>query len=187
MTDATPAPPPPGYRDVSIPMSQIGLPALLGMFPLIGLPLIPYWLLHGWDAFWAGAFGDGLLLIVGFIGGIILHEAVHAIGWKYAGGLGWNEFKFGIDLKSLSPYCHARAPMSARAYRIGALLPSLVTGVLPVAVGTALANPTLAFVGAVLFSAAIGDFMILWIIRNVRQDALLLDHPTQAGCYVQDV
>jgi uncharacterized membrane protein (DUF4010 family) len=188
MTDTTAAPlPPPGYRDVSIPLTDITAKATLAMIPLIVLPLVPYWLIYGWDAFWSNAFNDSWLFFIGaLIIGIIAHEGVHAIGWKFAGGLSWSDLSFGIDKKTLSPYCHAKAPMKTSAYRLGAVLPSLVTGLLPILIGTAIAHAPLTFVGAVLFSAAVGDFLILWIIRDVHPDALVLDHPKNAGCYVKD-
>jgi hypothetical protein len=178
--------PPTGYRDISIPLTDITLKATLGTIPLIVLPLVPYWLIYGWDAFWSNAFKGGwLFFLLALVIGIVAHEGVHAIGWKFAGNLAWSELTFGIDKKTLSPYCHAKAPMKASAYRLGAVLPSIVTGLLPVLIGTAVANAPLTFVGVVLFSAAVGDFLILWIIRNVHPDALLLDHPTNAGCYVK--
>jgi uncharacterized membrane protein YeaQ/YmgE (transglycosylase-associated protein family) len=181
--------PPPGYRDVSIPLEAITLRALVWMIPLIAVPLIPYWLIHGWDAFWSGAFEgvNGLWFVGGMVIGIIAHEVVHAVGWKFASGLPWRAFSFGIDRSTASPYCHADAPMPASAYRFGALLPSVITGILPVVIATAIASPTLALIGAVLFSAAVGDFIVVWVIRAVRPDARVLDHPTNAGCYVEEI
>jgi len=32
--------------------------------------------------------------------------------------------------------------------------------------------------------AASGDFLILWLIRNIKPNTHVEDHPTNAGCYV---
>jgi hypothetical protein len=181
------APPPPGYRDVSIPLTQIATNGLLLSLLLLILPLLPYWLLYGFSPFWEAVFAAdwlglfGLMLLL-----IVAHEGVHAIGWKFAGGLAWSQLKFGIMWKTLSPYCHAQAPMTAAAYRIGALLPLVITGILPWLIGLLRADAGLTFIGAVMISAAIGDLMVVWIIRRVNPAALVLDHPANAGCYVSE-
>jgi hypothetical protein len=33
-------------------------------------------------------------------------------------------------------------------------------------------------------SAAGGDWLVLWLIHNLRSGQWVEDHPTQAGCYV---
>ncbi|MBE0690578.1 MAG: DUF3267 domain-containing protein [Anaerolineae bacterium] len=116
--------------------------------------------------------------------GIVLHEGIHALGWKFFGNLRWRDLRFGVDRKTLSPYCHARVPMSARAYRIGALLPGILTGLLPTVAGIVLEHAFLTAIGAVLLSAAIGDLIVLWVLRTIPPDAHVLDHPSNAGCYV---
>lgn len=186
-TTETPSLPPPGYRDVSVPLTQIassGLGLSIGLFVL---PLLPYWALYGFGPFWGEVFGANWLLLLGLtLVLIVAHEAVHAIGWKFAGQLDWSQLTFGFAWKTLSPYCHSKAPMTAQAYRIGALLPLILTGILPWVIGLVRADAALTFISAIMISAAIGDLMVVWIIRQVQPTALVLDHPSNAGCYVQD-
>jgi hypothetical protein len=40
------------------------------------------------------------------------------------------------------------------------------------------------FFGFLYTTAAGGDFLILWIIRNVKPNTLVEDHPSNAGCYI---
>jgi len=115
---------------------------------------------------------------------IVVHEGIHAIAWKYASGLPWSQFKFGIDKKSLSPYCHAEALMDIQAYRIGGAAPLVVVGIVPFILALFNADSLLALLSAVMISSAVGDIFVLWTLRNVPDGALCLDHPTQAGCIV---
>ena len=43
---------------------------------------------------------------------------------------------------------------------------------------------TLLALGIVFIVSAAGDIMIVWAIRKDPSDALVYDHPSEAGCYV---
>ena len=112
---------------------------------------------------------------------MLLHEAVHAIFWKISSGLAWSQFTFGFKWEALAPYCHAQAPMPLMPYRIGALAPVIVTGILPWLFALLNGSAPLALLSAVLISAAIGDFYVLWLLRDVPAGADVRDHPEKAG------
>lgn len=122
------------------------------------------------------------LLIAGFVILIVAHEGLHAAIWKAAGGLRWSDFRFGVQLSTLTPYAHAKVPMTARAYRLGAIAPALVQGVLPWSLGIIFVSPALALIGSLMMVAAAGDLLILWLIRRVSPADLVADHPTNFGC-----
>ena len=63
-------------------------------------------------------------------------------------------------------------------------MPGLVLGILPATAGLLLGSGGLLVFGIVFTAAAGGDFLILWMIRNVPSNSLVEDHPTRAGCYV---
>lgn len=165
--------------DKSVPMQN--LPMWVWIFSLValGVPLIPL-------LFTGLSFTETISwwLLPLFILFIIFHEAVHAIAWKYASGLAWSDFKFGVQWKTFTPYCHAKEPMPIRAYRIGAVAPGIVTGLLPYIVALIIGSPGLLFVAAALISGAAGDAYILWLLRDVPDDALVKDHDTNAGAWV---
>ena len=64
-------------------------------------------------------------------------------------------------------------------------LPGLVLGVLPTAVSWLLGSGALVLFGSLMLITALGDLMILWLIRDVPAGRLVLDHPSEAGCLVQ--
>jgi len=189
MTTATTQPehtPPEGYEDVSIPLTRIVREATILSIVMLSVPLLIYILIHGWSAFWASAFEyDLLIALFVFVALIVIHELIHAVGWKVFGNLRWQDLTFGIDRKTLSPYCHAKVPMRANAYRIGAALPGILTGIAPAIISIVQANAPLMLLSAVMISAAVGDLLVLWVIRDVPGDALVKDHPSNAGCYVK--
>ena len=115
---------------------------------------------------------------------VIIHELLHALAWKLAGGLAFRDFKFGIAWKTLSPYCHATKPMPISAYCVGVVVPGIVLGILPVVIATIIGDGVLAILGALLTAGAVGDVYVLWLLRNVKGNAQVIDHPTRAGCIV---
>jgi hypothetical protein len=129
--------------------------------------------------------GLGLLLL-GFVGGIVAHEFFHAVGWITAGRLSWSDIKFGFKVEALTPYAHSKVPMPANAYRLGILLPGIVTGLLPGVVGIALGSYSLTALGAILLGSAGGDLLALWAMRFVPGSAVVRDHPSLVGCEVVD-
>jgi len=171
-------------RDLSVPLEDI-IPRVTGLSLLVMvLPVVLYWAIWGYERLMDN------FNVWTFIGLLVLftlwHEGFHAIGWKYWGGLRWRDLKFGVAWYALTPYCHAKAPMRADAYRFGALLPGIMTGLLPYGIALALGNGIMAIVGAVMLSGAVGDAYVLWVLRELPPDALVLDHPSNAGCIVVD-
>lgn len=176
-------PPPPGYRDVSIPMSALTRPGIAIGAVLALLVLVPFWLLHGFKGWLEMSPLTGLALAAALL---IAHELLHALAWMVAGRFRWEQISFGFDRASLNPYTHIAAPMTARAYRIGAAAPGLVTGALPALAAWAFGNGPLSMIGAFMSVGAVGDLIVLWVIRRVPGDTLVLDHPTRAGCWVKE-
>lgn len=164
--------------DLSVPIHKLPLWVWVLSFILFLLPLLLYRLIYSVDL---SAFFN-LWTLPALVVLIVTHELIHAAAWKFASGLHWSHFKFGIDRRTLSPFCHAKAPMGVTAYRIGAGAPLLIVGIIPYIAALVVASPWLAGLMAMMISAAVGDIFVLWTLRNLPDDALVLDHPSQAGC-----
>jgi hypothetical protein len=123
----------------------------------------------------------GLLI---FLGGICIHELLHMLAWKFSSGKPFSAFKFGIDPKSLSPYAHCTESMAVGPYRLGGAAPGILVGILPYLIGLIAGDLIWALWGYLFTLAASGDWIVLWLLRNVPQHALVEDHPTRAGCTV---
>jgi hypothetical protein len=161
---------------------------------LIAIPLfvvallivfVPFIVLYGSAELSAGIdalLGSFFVAMGVFVLSIVIHEALHGIGWMLFGGIPLNEMKFGVQ--SLTPYAHSKQAMPARGYRIGAALPGVVLGVLPAIFGVLTGNGLVAFYGAMMLGTAGGDALILWMLRDLDPQTLVQDHPSEAGAQV---
>ena len=169
-------------RDLSVSMERANIIVLFIGIPVVILQFILFDQLHPSPAE-TGEWNFLLLLLV-IIMGVILHEMVHGVTWAIAGRKPWTSIKFGFQAKTLTPYCHITEPLEINAYRIGAVMPGLVVGVLPYIYSLMSGNMNWLWFSLVHTSAAGGDWLVLWLIRHVKAGSLVEDHPSQAGCYV---
>jgi hypothetical protein len=187
--ESTPESPtlPEGYnpaklRDVSIPLEAVAQQITVLSIVLTVAPLVIHALLWGVNTeFQSEAYLFGFVLTFVLI---VLHELCHAIGWIIFARVPASHISFGFAWKTLSPYAHAKTPMRADGYRGGVVLPGILTGLLPTLAGILTGQAWLTVPGAVLLSGALGDALVWWVIRDVPGDALVIDHPKNAGCYV---
>jgi len=119
-----------------------------------------------------------------FFAGILVHEWLHAVGFRLAGKVPAESIRYGFNWKGLAPYAHCQAPMRAKAYRLGVILPGLILGVCPAIAGLATGIWWLAVWGALMLLSAGGDMAVLLAVRHVPGTALIQDHPTMVGCHV---
>lgn len=179
-------------RDLSVSMAKANLYTLVISLPptmLLATVYLGAWGIGAFD----GVFGwmysglpNFLAVLAVFVLGVVAHEGIHGLSWAYFAGKPLRSIEFGFQARTLTPYAHCKEPMEARAYRLGAAMPGLLLGLLPAAVGLATGSAgTMAF-GLFFTFAAGGDFLVLWLIRDVEGDALVEDHPTNAGCFVHD-
>ncbi|MEJ2749206.1 MAG: DUF3267 domain-containing protein, partial [Anaerolineae bacterium] len=141
----------------------------------------PYWLVGGRFTEWAARPWPILLALVG---GILVHELLHAVGFVWVGKAPVTAVKLGFSWKGLAPYAHCRVPMRASAYRLAIILPGLVLGILPGMWGIVQRSLPLVLWGILMIVAAGGDLAVLLAIRHVPGAAWVRDHPTKAGCQV---
>lgn len=121
-----------------------------------------------------------------FVAGIAAHELIHGLSWKLAAGLPFEKIKFGFQVKTLTPYAHCMVPVAKSAYVIGTLMPVIVLGFIPFFISLATGNGWILIIGILFTFAAVGDFLIVWLIRSVPWNKLVEDHPENAGCFVYD-
>lgn len=179
---------PPGYQvayDATISMVWANIIALLLLPAAFLLFLLPFGLLWGsrQPSVTVDLLDIGTMLLALLVG-VVAHELLHAVGFVYAGKVPWSAVKFGFSWKGLAPYAHCSQPMTAAAYRASGLLPGLVLGLVPGLTGVAIGSWWLVLWGTVMLITAGGDLAVWWAIRSVPAGALVLDHPTKAGCYV---
>jgi len=167
-------------RDLSISMAQANVVVMFISVPLVILQFIVFIWLHGVENLkpaWSSA-----LLVVFVLLGVVIHELIHGISWMIFGHKPFSAIKFGFQWKTFTPYAHLKEPVEVNAYRLGAFLPGFILGILTYLLSLVLGNGDLFWFILVHASASGGDWLILWLIRNVKAGMQVEDHPTKAGC-----
>lgn len=168
-------------RDLSITMARANIIVLFTSIPVALLQFLIFVMLHGLDNL-ATVWGSTLLIAV--VLGIVVHELIHGLSWVIFGRKPFSAIKFGFQWKTITPYAHLKEPVEVNAYRIGGFMPGFVLGILPYILSLVFGDANLFWFSLVHTAAAGGDWLILWLIRNVKAGTLVEDHPTNAGCYV---
>ena len=130
-----------------------------------------------------------LLFIVLFVVLIVVHELIHGLTWSMFSEHHFKDIEFGFMKELLTPYCTCTTPLPKKHYILGALMPCIVLGIIPTAIGILLGSHLLFWIGIVMILSAGGDIMIVWkVMKFKKQDEskeiLIYDHPTQAGSVI---
>lgn len=115
---------------------------------------------------------------------IIAHELLHAFGFIVFGKASYKDIKFGIIMRYFMPYAHCKVPMKNKDFKKALLLPVVVTGIIPFIIGIMFGYGLLTFVSVGLVVGGAGDIMIYQLIKNLPDDIMIQDHPSEPGCIV---
>lgn len=127
---------------------------------------------------------SSILFFLFFILGIVVHELLHGLAFGLFAKSGFKSIRFGFIKEYLTPYCHCKEPLKLKHYFIGALLPAVVLGVVPIILSFIMGSLFWLIFGIAFFSAAAGDFLVVWVLRHEDPEALVQDHDSEAGCWV---
>lgn len=170
---------------------------VLAFVPIIILYVVPYYLIWNQEIsidrfkkvvaeneLLENIFSYSFSLLFIMILGIVAHELIHGITFSFFTKRGFKSIKFGIVWKMLTPYCHCKEPLLVKHYIIGGIMPAIILGFLPFIYSLITGN-LLWLVFAIFFTAAaIGDFYIIFILRNENKNSMVLDHPSEVGCFI---
>jgi len=173
-------------KDISISALKANLYAIpIIIFSIICL-VFPFVLFWDWQTFTKGFLSIYIHLpyfFSAFIIGAFLHEVLHALGFLIFGKLILSQVKIGFIWKYITPYAHCKVPLKASVYRIALLLPAILLGVIPALVSIISGKGWLLIYGILFTVLAGGDLLVFWLIRKVKRNELVKDHPKRCGCY----
>lgn len=172
-------------KDLSVGPVQANLATIPFALPGLLMVLL-FGAVHGWAEMSRGLMGfiEPVVVVPVLVLGVMAHELIHGATWAAFAPGGWKSIRFGFNLQALMPYANCRVPLCARHYRLGGLMPGLLLGALPFSFGLLAQAPTVAMIGAFFTLVAAGDFWVLYTLRRESAAAIILDHPTRAGCLV---
>ena len=142
---------------------------------------------YQWDSafFYLLVLRDLFRISIFIIIGAAMHELLHAAVWIFFTKKGIRSIRFGISESDFSPYIHCKEPLPVWVYRLGIVLPGLVLGIIPAIWAIFTGRLWLMMFGLFFSWAASGDFIIFYMIRNLKKDILVYDHPKKVGCYIK--
>ncbi len=169
-------------RDLSVSMERANVIVLFTSIPVVVAQFMLFNVVHGGEKLettW-----NFVVLISAVLLGVVVHELIHGMTWVIFGRKPFSAIQFGFQWKTLTPYAHLKEPVEVNAYRLGAFMPGFILGILVYVLSLALGDGNLLWFSLIHTAAAGGDWLILWLIRNVKAGLQVEDHPTHAGCYV---
>lgn len=125
-----------------------------------------------------------MLFLVIIIGLTFIHELTHAFVWGLCTGNHFKDVELGMMWSSLTPYCHCKSPLKMWQLRLGAFMPFVTAGLIPYIIGMLLGSGPLVGIACMMMIGSGGDFTIMLLIRKEKSDQLVIDHPSECGCYV---
>lgn len=145
---------------------------------------VPFFLLWTWKEIVQNS-TFSIAFLIALVLGVPLHEGIHGLTW----GLVNRSFKpvsFGVMWKYLTPYCHYSEPMPRNHYIWGAITPFIFVGLIPAVSSLFIGNIELLLLGLIYISGAAGDLWMIWLILKEDPNAMILDHPSEAGFFIID-
>jgi len=103
---------------------------------------------------WWGAIG-----IV--IGSAVVHELLHAIGWRVLANVPWSSIAVRPTWSVMGFAVHSDARVSVRTWRAVTILPAVILGILPIAIGLATGNGLVLLWGLFFFFECFADLTAL--------------------------
>jgi hypothetical protein len=175
-------------RDATMSVIRANLIAIVWLPVSGGLALGPFVLLWGAERIESAlpAATDLRFALPVLAVSVLLHEILHAVGFRLLGQAPREAIRIGFQRRTLTPFASCSTPVRANAYRSAALLPGAVLGLVPVLAGCLAGNATMVLYGWVMLAVAGGDLAAVWAIRDVPGEVLVLDHPQRVGCRITE-
>lgn len=175
----------------TIDLAKANIFSLLLFIPIILVYGLPFYLIWG-ELDFIGLFVESfkenplfsIAIVIVLLAGIVVHELIHGATFALFAKHGFKSIKFGILLKMLTPYCHCKEPLRVKEYIVGAIMPAIILGLLPGIIAIFIGDVFLLIFAIFFTGAAAGDFMIINLIWKEDKDTMVLDHPSEAGCFI---
>lgn len=145
---------------------------------------IPFGWLHGFEVLinaWRDFLSNLLLLGGCIIGGMILHEFIHAFIWALHTPGRWKDVSFGVNWKQMAPFVHCSVPLPLKPYFNGVIAPGIILGLIPLSLSLVFGNGFPFCFGTFFTAGAAGDFIAAQKLIQLDKENLVSDHPDHLG------
>ena len=117
---------------------------------------------------------------------VVMHELIHGITWGLCAKNGFKTIEFGVIWEYLTPYCTCSEPLRKGQMVLGALMPTILLGVVPGIIACIIGSTDLVYMAGAMMLGGGADLMIVGkILRHkTGKTALFHDHPYKVGTIV---
>ncbi|TDE18240.1 DUF3267 domain-containing protein [Dyadobacter psychrotolerans] len=172
--------------DLTISPVKAQVYSLIPTIILIPVMLLPFHLIWKIDLnhLKTNLFSYTMYGLAMLVTGTLIHELIHGLTAVWYAKVRWKNIKFGFHWQSLTPYFHSELPMTAAKYRIVVIMPLIILGIIPYLVSLLNGSGWLLTFGMIFTFAACGDLMIIWMMRKLKAEENVRDHPSEVGLIV---
>lgn len=178
-----------GYikKDLTIGIVQANVMAIVIMMPVILLTCWLYMMVNGEYNSITIQFRELLVFIVGIFALTTVHEGIHGATWTLFSKKKFKDIEFGVIWSMLTPYCTCESALTKKQYIIGAMMPTLIVGIIPAAIAIIMQNKILFLLGIFMILGGGGDALIalkLLAQKQKSKEDIYMDHPYECGIVV---
>lgn len=175
-----------GYqkKELTVGLVAANIFAILYGIPLAAAGVILFYKVHPEREMFGNLFPDVVIFFVLYVVLVVVHELVHGVTWSLFAERHWKDIEFGYIKEYSTPYCACLCPLAKGSYIIGALMPLIVLGIIPMAAAIIAGSGLWLAIGIMMIISAGGDILIVVNILRHKSDCkeiVYMDHPTQAG------
>ena len=171
--------------DLRINMVTANVVSIVGAVALLALCIVAFSFIHPEVDLASGY--SLIVLLAAFVVLIVVHELIHGLTWSRFTPNGFKDVEFGVMWNALAPYCACNAPLKKGPYILGAMMPLVTLGIIPLIVAFCIGSVPLLYIGALMVVGATGDILIVLKLldhKSTATDVLLYDHPTEGGSVI---
>lgn len=176
-----------GMKDLTVSVVHANVMAFVLMIPIIVVMGIVYFCVNKVVPAQPMAMGWAFALCLIFLVFTVIHELIHGITWACFARRHWKAIQFGVIWEMLTPYCTCMDELRRNCYMIGAAMPTIILGVLPMLISIFTASQKLFLFSALMILAGGGDACIILTILRHKEDSeesFYIDHPYECGVVV---
>ncbi len=177
-----------GYHTKELTMSTFAanVIAIVAALPPIVLLIVVFRMMNPQAQGLSGEMKDVLLFLGSFLLLVVIHELIHGITWGLCAKSGFKSIEFGVIWEYVTPYCTCSEPLRKGQMVLGALMPTILLGVIPGTVACFIGSTDLAYMAGAMILGGGADLMIVGKILHHKtgKTALFHDHPYKVGTIV---
>lgn len=178
-----------GYEKNSITVSVIAanLWGILVPLPFFALLCWLFISLNQSSNFYKFSLTSMFAFLISFFVLIGFHEVIHGITWAIFAKNHFRSISFGLILKFLTPYCNCNEALTKAQYIIGALMPTIILGLIPAVIAAFIGNAVVFGLAILMLFGGGGDLLItlkMLLYKSNHRSCVYLDHPYEVGLVV---